>query len=134
YRCRDISYVYDSISCDCGRTHRRLGYISGRVDDMIKVSGVSIWPSAVESVLLKYPELGVEYQIIVSREEGRDRVKVVAELNKDAKTVDAARLRKKLEEDLRETLMTGVEVQLVEPLSLQRQEVGKAKRVVDMRS
>ncbi|MDW7978408.1 MAG: phenylacetate--CoA ligase, partial [Candidatus Caldarchaeum sp.] len=47
YRCRDISYVYDSISCDCGRTHRRLGYISGRVDDMIKVSGVSIWPSAV---------------------------------------------------------------------------------------
>ncbi|MEM2871252.1 MAG: phenylacetate--CoA ligase [Candidatus Caldarchaeum sp.] len=134
YRCRDISYMYDSTSCDCGRTHRRIGYISGRVDDMIKVSGVSIWPSAVEKVLLKYPELGVEYQIVVSREDGRDRVRVVAELSKDVKPADLNRLRRKLEEDLRETLMTGVEVELVEPMTLQRQEVGKAKRVLDMRS
>ncbi|MEM1955382.1 MAG: phenylacetate--CoA ligase [Candidatus Caldarchaeum sp.] len=134
YRCRDISYLYDSTSCDCGRTHRRIGYISGRVDDMIKVSGVSIWPSAVETVLLKYPELGVEYQIIVSREDGRDRVRVVAELSRDVKQADLNRLRRKLEEDLHETLMTGVEVELVEPMTLQRQEVGKAKRVLDMRS
>ncbi|MEM1943669.1 MAG: phenylacetate--CoA ligase [Candidatus Caldarchaeum sp.] len=134
YRCRDISYMYDSTSCDCGRTHRRIGYISGRVDDMIKVSGVSIWPSAVETVLLKYPELGVEYQIVVSREDGRDRVRVVAELSRDFKPADLNRLRRKLEEDLRETLMTGVEVELVEPMTLQRQEVGKAKRVLDMRS
>jgi len=133
YRSRDVSYLYDSLSCDCGRTHRRLGYISGRVDDMIKVSGVAVWPSAVEQVLLKYPELGVEYQIIVTRESGLDKMKVVAELRDGLKKTDLDGLKKRLERELRETLMTGVDVELVEPMTLQRQEVGKAKRVFDMR-
>ncbi|MEM2238041.1 MAG: phenylacetate--CoA ligase [Candidatus Caldarchaeum sp.] len=133
YRCRDISYVYDSVSCDCGRTHRRLGFISGRVDDMIKVSGVAVWPSAVEAVLLKHPELGMEYQIVVTRVGGLDRMKVVAELSKESGNVDVKGLKKRLEEDLRETLLTSVEVELVEPMSLPRQEVGKAKRVLDQR-
>ncbi len=134
YRSRDISYIYDSETCDCGRTHKRLGFISGRVDDMIKVSGVAVWPSAVEAVLLKYPELGVEYQIVVRRESGLDRMKVVAELGRDSKDVDVKNLRRRLEEDLRETLMTSVDVELVEPMTLPRQEVGKAKRVLDQRS
>ncbi|MEM2766591.1 MAG: phenylacetate--CoA ligase, partial [Candidatus Caldarchaeum sp.] len=133
YRCRDISYLYDSVSCDCGRTHRRLGFISGRVDDMIKVAGVAVWPSAVENVLLKHPELGMEYQIIVTRVGGLDRLKVVAELGKDSKHVNINKLKKKLEDDFRETLMTSVEVELAEPMSLPRQEVGKAKRVFDQR-
>ncbi len=134
YRCRDISYVYDSRTCDCGRTHRRLGFISGRVDDMIKVSGVAVWPSTVEAVLLKYPELGVEYQIVVTRKNGLDRMKVIAELSRDPKEVDVKNLRRRLEEELHETLMTRVEVELVEPMTLPRQEVGKAKRVLDQRS
>jgi len=134
YRCRDISYIYDSPSCDCGRTHRRIGWISGRIDDMIKVSGVAIWPGQVESVLLKHPMVGSEYQIIVWRQGGHDRIKVVAETREKIHDGDVERLARKLAEDLRNTLMTGVEVELVEPMSLPRVEVGKAKRVIDQRS
>jgi len=134
YRCRDISYIYDARSCDCGRTHLRLGYIRGRVDDMIKVSGVAVWPSAVEAVLLRHRELGPEYQIIIWREKGLDKMKVVAELAHELKGDEAEALRNKLESELHETLLTSVQVELAEPLSLPRQEVGKAKRVIDKRA
>jgi phenylacetate-CoA ligase len=134
YRSRDISHIYDAKSCDCGRTHIRLGFISGRTDDMIKVSGVAVWPSAVENVLLRHPELGFEYQIVVSRVGGLDNMKVVAELAKELAQPDIIRLKNSLENELRESLMTGVEVELVPPMTIQRQEVGKAKRVVDQRT
>ncbi len=134
YRCRDISYIYDSRSCECGRTHKRIGWISGRIDDMIKVSGVAVWPSQVESVLLKNPMVGSEYQILIWRQGGHDRIKVVAETRERMHGPEAESLVKTLTEDLRNVLMTGVEVELVEPMSLPRQEVGKAKRVIDQRS
>jgi phenylacetate-CoA ligase len=134
YRSRDVSYLYDAVSCDCGRTHARIGLISGRTDDMIKISGVAVWPSAVENVLLKHPELGFEYQLVVSRSAGLDRMKVVAELTREMNQPEIDKLRKHLEEELRETLMTGVEVEFVPPMALQRQEVGKAKRVLDQRN
>lgn len=134
YRCRDISFLMDSGTCDCGRTHRRLGYIKGRVDDMIKVSGVAVWPSAVETVLLRHGELGPEYQIVVWREKGLDRLKVVVEKAREMKEDEAEKLRQKLARELHETLFIGVDVELVEPMSLPRQEIGKARRVIDKRA
>lgn len=134
YRSRDMSFLMDADSCDCGRTHRKLGYITGRVDDMIKVSGVAVWPSAVEAVLLKHGELGSEYQIVVWREKGLDRLKIVAELARELKPEDAEQLRMKLVEELRETLFIAPEVELVEPMTLPRQEIGKARRLVDKRA
>jgi phenylacetate-CoA ligase len=101
---------------------------------MIKVSGVAVWPSAVENVLLRHPELGFEYQIVVSRVGGLDNMKVVAELAKELAQPDIIRLKNSLENELRESLMTGVEVELVPSMTIQRQEVGKAKRVVDQRN
>ncbi|MEM3031875.1 MAG: phenylacetate--CoA ligase [Nitrososphaerota archaeon] len=133
YRCRDISYIYDSVTCDCGRTHRRLGWISGRIDDMIKVSGVAVWPSQVETVLLRHPEAGTEYQIILTRQAGLDRMKVVVETKEKMSTAQAELLAKRLADDLRNTISSGVEVELAEPMTLPRQEVGKAKRVIDKR-
>lgn len=133
YRCRDISYIYDAAVCECGRTHRRLGWISGRIDDMIKVSGVSVWPSQVESVLLQHPEVGQEYQIIVTRQEGLDRLKIVVESRHKLEKHEADRMALKLAKNLRDALMTSVEVSVVDPMSLPRQEVGKAKRVIDER-
>ncbi|MCS6784467.1 MAG: phenylacetate--CoA ligase [Candidatus Caldarchaeum sp.] len=134
YRCRDISFLMDSHSCDCGRTHRKLGYIRGRVDDMIKVAGVAIWPSAVEAVLLKHGQLGPEYQIVIWREKGLDKLKVVAELAREMKRDEVENLRARLQEELHETLFIGAEVELVEPMTLPRQEIGKARRVVDKRA
>ncbi|MDA4111750.1 MAG: AMP-binding protein, partial [Thaumarchaeota archaeon] len=74
YRSRDISYLIDSSSCDCGRSHMRYSEIKARADDMLKVSGVNFWPSQVETVLLKEVEFGPEYQIHVIRESSIDKM------------------------------------------------------------
>ncbi len=134
YRSRDLSRIYDSTSCDCGRTHVRIAPIKMRIDDMIKVRGVGIWPSMVETALLKHPELGIEYQIQVSRVKGLDQLKIVVESRDKVGEDEKARLAQLLRRELHEILMVEPEVEVVDPMTLPRQEVGKAKRIIDNRA
>ncbi|MDJ0270135.1 MAG: phenylacetate--CoA ligase [Aigarchaeota archaeon] len=134
YRSRDLSRIYDSTSCDCGRTHVRIAPIKMRIDDMIKVRGVAIWPSMVETTLLKHPELGMEYQIHVSRVKGLDQLKIVVEARDKVGGDEKARLAQILRRELHEILMVEPEVEVVDPMTLPRQEVGKAKRIIDNRA
>ncbi len=133
YRTRDLSFLYDSKSCDCGRTHRKISWISGRTDDMVKASGVSIWPSQVEAILMQHREVGPEYQIVLSRINHVDRVKVVAESVEKLAEADRKNLATRLLEDLASTLLFRPQVEVVDPLTLPRVEAGKAKRVIDTR-
>jgi len=133
YRSRDISKLIDAIECDCGRTHRRITPIKGRLDDMIKVRGVGLWPSAVEETLLKYPEVGLEYQIQITRKEGLDYLKILVETREKLDEDKKQALASKLAEELHNVLMIKPEVEIVDPMVLPRQEVGKAKRVIDYR-
>ncbi len=68
YRTRDLTYIYDSGVCECGRTHRRISQIKGRTDDMLVVRGVNLWPSQIETVQMKHAEVGPEHQVTISRE------------------------------------------------------------------
>jgi phenylacetate-CoA ligase len=134
YRSRDISLLLDSISCDCGRTHRRYSEIKARSDDMIKVSGVSFWPSEIESVLLKEEGVGPEYRIKISRVESMDRLTIEVESrDKDLNQSMKESLARKLSKNLHDTLLFSPEVVVVEPNCLPRVEIGKAIRVVDER-
>ncbi|MEM3386432.1 MAG: phenylacetate--CoA ligase [Nitrososphaerales archaeon] len=134
YRTRDVSFLYASENCDCGRTLRRIGRIQGRTDDMIKVSGVNFWPSLIEEALLKHPEVGPEYQIIVDRVSEVDRLTIYIE----TKTIINEEEKKKvlsqtLRDELRELLLFTPNIEVVDPGQLPRVEVGKAKRVIDKR-
>ena len=129
YRTRDVSRVFEE-ECECGRYHPRIQRIKGRSDDMLIVGGVNVFPSQVEHVLMNIPSLGDQYQIIVSHRE-LDRLAVKVETSAD-KLNDPA-LLKEIQSDLFAVLGIRAEVELVEFGGLPRSEVGKARRVVDLR-
>jgi phenylacetate-CoA ligase len=108
--------------CACGRTFVRLaGGILGRLDDMLIVRGVNVFPSAIEAVVRRFPAVD-EFQIEVWRDGHLDEVCVNLEL---AEAADAA----PVQEALRATLGIRVGVAAVAPRSLPRWEL-KARRVV----
>jgi len=109
--------------------------ITGRVDDMIIVRGINIFPSQVEHSLLTNPEVGNEFQITVERKSALDSMMVKVELKPEAFTdsiADLNKIRERIEHKLRSTLNVSACVELVQPGTLPRFE-GKAKRVVDNR-
>ncbi len=134
YRTGDITTLNEE-PCACGRTHPRIGRISGRSDDMLIIRGINVFPSQIEYVLLTMPQLGNEFQIIVERTGALDEMTVKVELKPEGFVDDMAKievLRDKIASKLRTTLMVNACIELVEPGTLPRFE-GKAKRVVDKR-
>jgi phenylacetate-CoA ligase len=135
YRIGDITSMDDSI-CPCGRTHPRIQRITGRVDDMLIIRGINVFPSQVEYALMAIPEVGQHFQIVVERRGALDDMLVRVELNKDSfsdKINDLMQVRQKVEHRLRNSLNVNADVELVEPGSLPRFE-GKSKKVIDKRS
>lgn len=134
YRIGDISSIDDSV-CPCGRTHPRVQRITGRVDDMLIIRGINVFPSQIEYALMSIPEVGQHFQIIVDRKGALDDMLVQVEVGKESfsdKITDLMGIRRKVEHKLRNVLNVAVNVELVEPGTLPRFE-GKAKRVVDRR-
>ena len=134
YKIGDITSFDDEV-CPCGRTHPRLMRISGRVDDMLIIRGINVFPSQIEYALMAIPEVGQHFQIVVDRKGALDDMLVRVEVSKESfsdKITDLMAIRKSVEHKLRNTLNVAVNVELVEPGSLPRFE-GKAKRVLDRR-
>ncbi len=135
YRIGDIT-VMDDEPCACGRTHPRIRRISGRVDDMLIIRGINVFPSQIEHALMEIPDIGRHFQIVVDKKGALDTLLVRVELGEGAfsdKITDLMVLKKAVENRLRSSLNVAVGVELVEPGSLPRFE-GKSKRVVDRRS
>lgn len=134
YRTRDLTCIIPE-KCACGRTHRRIERIKGRSDDMIIVGGVNVFPSQIESVLMNIPEVGNNYQIVLDREESLDRIHIKVELyskmfHGDLKELN--RLKNKITDAVRSTIIVNPRVELLEPGSLPPS-MGKAIRVIDNR-
>ncbi|HEX8753253.1 MAG TPA: hypothetical protein VF731_07540, partial [Solirubrobacterales bacterium] len=80
--------------CSCGRTYPRLlGGVLGRVDDMLLVRGVNVYPSAIERALRETDGLGLEFRIFVDRVGAMDEVTVRAERADGALEVGEEELR-----------------------------------------
>ncbi|HPS57430.1 MAG TPA: phenylacetate--CoA ligase [Spirochaetota bacterium] len=134
YRTRDLTRIIPE-PCGCGKTHRRIERIKGRSDDMIIVGGVNVFPSQIEAVIMNIPEVGNNYQIILDREEGLDRIHIKVELYSklfkgDLKTLQ--KLNREIVEKLRALIIVTPRIEFMEPGSLPPSE-GKAKRVFDNR-
>ncbi|MGA2545830.1 MAG: phenylacetate--CoA ligase [Rectinemataceae bacterium] len=136
YRTGDISGLVEG-TCACGRTLARMRRVSGRIDDMIIVDGVNVFPSQIEDALLKIEGIEPHYRIIVDREEGADGIEVQAEVSEDFPFLDEAAkvegLRRSLATRLEETLGIRARVSFVEAKSIERSEGSKLRRVIDRR-
>jgi phenylacetate-CoA ligase len=128
YRTGDVTQFVDE-PCGCGRTHKRIARFSGRVDDMLIIRGVNVFPSAIEAALLDDPALAGQYAIVVDRRGLMPQLEVHAELAEDG--ADRESVAAGLRERLHERLLLHVGVVVGEPGSIPRQEIGKAKRVFE---
>ncbi len=134
YRTRDLSILTNE-TCACGRTSTRMQKVTGRSDDMLIIRGVNVFPSQIESVLLKYSEVEPHYMIYVDRIDNLDIMEIQIEMNQSIFSDQIKRIEsieRKLRHEIESTLGINTKIKLVEPKSIQRSE-GKAKRVVDRR-
>ena len=134
YRTRDLCYLTRK-PCSCGRTHIRMHKPMGRSDDMMVIKGVNVFPSQIETVLLKRG-YQANYQIIVDRKGNNDtclvKVELTPEMAEDTIRSNEAR-EKELVSKLKSMLGIRVDVKVVPPKSIERSE-GKAVRVIDKRN
>jgi phenylacetate-CoA ligase len=122
YRTRDLSRIIPE-PCACGSPYPRIDRIKGRSDDMFKVRGVQLYPAQIDIALAGLPGVGSEYQVVLTREEGRDRFLVRVEGTAPADEVAEA---------LRDRLGVRPDVEVVADGTLPRTE-RKTKRVFDER-
>ncbi|HIM36792.1 MAG TPA: phenylacetate--CoA ligase [Dehalococcoidia bacterium] len=135
YRTRDRTRLIRE-ECACGRTMVRMDRILGRTDDMLIIRGVNVFPSQIETVLLRSAETEPQYQILVDRGDNHlDYLTVVVEAPQV--TVDdqdrIGQLQNDLARELNSALGISCAVRLVGPQQIQRSE-GKAIRVIDNRN
>jgi phenylacetate-CoA ligase len=134
YRTRDITALA-SETCECGRTLRRIKRIGRRADDMFIIRGVNVFPSQIETALLKVEGALPHYQIVLTREKDLDVMEVQVEVTPEffTDTVGALeQLQNKLTKSLESMVGVHANVRLVQPRTIARSE-GKAKRVIDQR-
>ena len=133
YRTRDIC-VLSRKKCSCGRTLIKMSKPMGRSDDMMIIRGVNVFPSQIETVLLK-EGYSVNYLIEVDRANNTDTLDVSVELTPEqfSDTVkDLAAKEKSLANAIKTMLGINPKVHLVAPKTITRSE-GKAVRVIDKR-
>lgn len=134
YRTKDITrLMYEP--CKCGRTTVRMENLSGRSDDMLIIRGVNVFPTQIEEVLLKIPEIGPHYEITVDRKNHLDTMEIKVELVDDRLLDSYSALEdldKRINHQLKTVLGLVAAIKIVAPNSLKRFE-GKAKRVTDLR-
>lgn len=133
YRTGDVTMLMED-GCLCGRS-KKIARITGRSDDMLVIRGINVFPSQIEHVLLKIPEVGNQFMVYVDRINHLDEMTVEVEINREffsGELADLAKIQKKVVKELRDVLELRTTVKLVEPGSLPRFE-GKSKRVIDRR-
>jgi phenylacetate-CoA ligase len=149
YRTGDITSLNPE-PCACGRTLVRMQRVRGRADDMLIIRGVNVFPSQVESVLLRSEEVAPHYIIEVARKGRLDEMNVHVEvttkfmeematkvLSTDLKAFvqeeeELIHLKREIQKNIKDIIGVNTEVTLKPPNTIHRSE-GKAKRVIDNR-
>lgn len=133
YRTGDITRLIAG-PCPCGRTNRRMDYVTGRTDDMLIVKGVNIFPSQIEEVLATFSEVSPHYRLVLKRHKGYVKeLEVQVELTREGFT-DSFRKLEELEGKIRQRLRSALslfpKVKLINPKTLERS-TGKSRRIYE---
>ncbi|MDI6813777.1 MAG: phenylacetate--CoA ligase [Desulfitobacteriaceae bacterium] len=134
YRTKDLTTLRYG-NCSCGHTGWTMDRVSARVDDMLIIRGVNVFPSQIEEAILSVGGVEPHYMLVVERVGSLDQLEVQVEVNSRS-FVDEVReleaLQSRVQRRIEEITGISVRVRLVEPKSIPRSE-GKAKRVLDKR-
>jgi len=140
YRTGDLTRLtYET--CECGCSFARMDRVSNRVDDMIFVGGVNLFPSQVERIIcdafgVKEPEPTPVFQLIVEGSEISESVEIAVEINEAILSDELRVLRgigERIKDELFDLLGVTARVRLAEPGTLRLDLRGKG-RVVDKRA
>ncbi|GHO83889.1 phenylacetate--CoA ligase family protein [Dictyobacter formicarum] len=133
--------------CTCGRTLVRMSQIKGRVDDMLIIRGINVFPAEIKRILFGFAELAPYYQILIERKHTLDSAVVQTEITPSMQTaispqeVDSAtwtdneqiqQLQKRITQVFYAQLHLHIDIQIQPTGTLPRSE-GKAIRVIDRR-
>ena len=134
YRTKDLTSI-DHSPCACGRTSARISRFKGRVDDMLIIRGVNVFPSQIEAALVDVEEVTPHYMMIVDRVNNLDTLEVQVEIDPkfytdEVRAIEA--LTKKIAHVIQQALGISAKVKIVEPQTLVRSQ-GKAVHVIDNR-
>jgi phenylacetate-CoA ligase len=135
YRTRDITAI-ETRPCACGRSLRRIRRISRRSDDMVIIRGVNVFPSQIETALLRTEASLPHYQIVLTRKSGLDRMEVRVEVTGEMlsdRLSEMEGLQRRFAHSIEQITSLHTDVTLVQPGTIPRSE-GKARRVVDKRN
>ncbi|MFW6180778.1 MAG: phenylacetate--CoA ligase family protein, partial [Spirochaetota bacterium] len=137
YRTGDVTRLIGG-PCGCGRSFSRIARIGGRTDDLLFVSGVKLFPSQIEQILLEAEEAAPHYRIVLDRERGVDVMEVEVEISESIGAIDELKNLERLRDTIRSRIEAEVgirpRVTLVEPKTIARITRGKARRVEDRRT
>jgi phenylacetate-CoA ligase len=122
YRTGDVATLTRG-TCVCGRTLVRMSKIAGRIDDMVVVRGVNVYPSEVEAVLLAEPGVAPHYLLVVDKRTPTTRLIVACE--------GPDEIQQPLDRALKQRLGIHADVVVLPAGTVPRTEAGKAKRRVD---
>ena len=128
YRTHDLTRIIPG-ECPCGSQYPRIDTIAGRTDDMVKVKGVNIFPSQIETILAKIKDASSEYQLVINRIDGKDSCTLFVEKNTSTDTDD---LKREIRNQFKNKIGITVEVKPVEIGALPRSEK-KSTRIFDHR-
>jgi phenylacetate-CoA ligase len=133
YRTRDLTSLLPPTS----RSMRRIGKITGRSDDMLIIRGVNVFPTQIEELVLKQPDLAPVYQLVVTREGHLDKLDVIVEARPEVSDRlterDLEARARELQHGIKTYVGVSTKVRVLAAGSIERSQTGKAKRVVDKR-
>ncbi|PIP35522.1 MAG: phenylacetate--CoA ligase [Desulfobacterales bacterium CG23_combo_of_CG06-09_8_20_14_all_52_9] len=134
YRTKDISRLRRE-KCACGRTFIKMDKITGRSDDMLIISGVNVFPSQIEALLLDVEEVLPQYVLVIRKKGYLDSLTVRVEAKPEVYalgTEKRSEVEKKIAAHIQGMMGIGVKVDILAPKTIARSE-GKALRVIDER-
>lgn len=139
YRTGDISSITKK-KCICGRTTTRMARVKGRIDDMLIIRGVNVFPSEMERCLIPLNELAPYYQVRIRKNGHLDEVELHVEMTEavykqtegDVNHSDILNLKKHIQHILKQECLVTMGVTIQVPKTIPRSE-GKAVRIVDER-
>ncbi|AND39837.1 MULTISPECIES: phenylacetate--CoA ligase family protein [Cytobacillus] len=131
YRTGDIASLSKE-KCVCGRTTLRMSRVKGRIDDMLNVNGVNVFPSEIERCILQMPELSPHYHIQVYNKGSLKVLELHAEWSEEfyRDMGEAEHVKKKIKEAVKQNCFITIGLVLHPPKTLPRSD-GKAVRIVN---
>ncbi|MFI7602057.1 phenylacetate--CoA ligase PaaK [Actinoplanes sp. NPDC049681] len=128
YRTRDLTRLLPGTA----RPMRRIEKITGRTDDMIILRGVNLFPTQIEELILRTPQLAPHFQCVLSRSGRLDTLTVKVERRHGVGQEAAEAAGRELATLVKNTIGVSVGIQVIDPDGVERS-MGKMRRIVDER-